>query len=383
MHTMTYSRRTFTLAGTLACCGAGFAQQPKGDYRLAFVGPASPQVVSISPAMAAGIATAFDSANAQGGVHGRKLSLVHLDDGFVPEKSVELLAQAAEDPSLIGIAAVFATLATLKISSSGLLERSGLTVAAATTGARKPRELKDPHLLFFRPSYQDEISMIVRHAGTLGLSRFGFFFEDSGFGKDGVEAMQVALPASRAKMSVSYGYNKDDIDFAEVARKFAGSDAQAVVLFAVQNHATRFLKSLRRAGFRKPVFSVSVINADRLAADLGNEDARGVGIAQVVPSPTNPKVAVARQFQAALAQTGRTGYTGSQTALEGYIIGTLIVTGMKRAKGPLNREGFATAMRNLGTVDLGGMRAGLHAGMVATKPYLELGVIDGHGKLRN
>lgn len=380
---MNSSRRTFSLTGLLACLGSAAAQQPRSDYRLAFVGPASPQVASVSPAMAAGISTAFDSANAQGGVHGRKLSLVHLDDGYVPEKSVELLAKATEDSNLIGVAAVFATLATLKISASGLLERSGLMVAAATTGARKPRDLNDPHLLFFRPSYQDEISMIVRHAVTLGLNRFGFFYENSAFGKDGVEAMQVALPASRARMSVSHGYAKDDVDFTEVARKFAESDAQAVVLFALQNHATSFLKKLRSAGFRKPVFSVSVINADGLVADLGKEDARGIGIAQVVPSPTNPKVAVAREFRKELLRSDRATYSGSQTAFEGYIIGTLIVAGMNRAKGPLNREGFARAMRNLGTVDLGGMRAGLNSGLASTTHYMELGVIDAAGKLRN
>ena len=359
------------------------AQPLRGEYVLAFVGPASPNIVTISPAMAAGLAAAFETINRQGGIHGRKLSLVHLDDGFVPEKSVELLSRAAEDPNLIGIAAVFATLATLKLSASGILEKTGLTVAASATGARKVRELNDPHLLFFRPSFQDEISMIVRHASTLSISRFAFFYEDSDFGKDGLDAMKVALPASRASLAASFGHGKRDEDFPAMARKFADSDAQAVVMLAVQNQATRFIKSLRKAGFQRPIFSVSVVNADALAADLGNQDARGIAIAQVVPSPNNPKISVARDFQGALSAAQRTKYSESQSALEGYIIGMLISVAMKRAKGPLNREGFSTAIKSLGTIEVGGIRAGLNPGNSTSKGYLDLGVIDATGKLRN
>jgi ABC-type branched-subunit amino acid transport system substrate-binding protein len=271
----------------------------------------------------------------------------------------------------------------LRIAASGVLQRTGLTVAAATTGARKPRELNDPHLLFFRPSYQDEIAMIVRHAATLGLRRFAFFHEDSDFGADGVQAMRTALPAHGAQQVASHAYKPGQADFTEAARAFMQSDAQAVVLFAVQNVAARFLKSLRRAGLRKPVFSISVINADALAAELGADDARGIGVVQVVPAPDNPKIAVARQFQAALAASGRAGHSGSQSALEGYIVGQMIAAGMKRARGPLTREGFGAAMRAVGTVELGGMRAALSSGMAQVPHYMELGVIDGGGKLRN
>lgn len=378
------TRRRFAGAALLAGCGAARAQAPgAGDYRLAFVGPASSQVVAIAPAMAAGLATAFDAVNAEGGVHGRKLSLAHLDDNFVPERSVELLAQAAQDPALIGVAAVFATLATLRIVASGVLQTTGLTVAAATTGARKPRELGDPHLLFFRPSYQDEIAMIVRHAATLGLRRFAFFHEDSDFGADGVQAMRTALPAHGAQQVASHAYKPQQTDFTEAARAFMQSDAQAVVLFAVQNVAARFLKALRRAGFRKPVFSISVINADALAAELGADDARGIGVVQVVPAPDNPRIAVTRRFQSALGATKRSAYAGSQSALEGFMVGQLIVAGMKRARGPLTREGFGEAMRSLGSVELGGMRAALSAGTAPAPHYMELGVIDSGGKLRN
>jgi ABC-type branched-subunit amino acid transport system substrate-binding protein len=332
--------------------------------------------------MARGLAAAFSAANRSGGVHGRKLQLVHLDDAFRPELSEKLLDEAARDRALVGVAAVFGTLATLKISQSGILRTHGLTVAAATTGARKPRELHDPLVRFFRPTYQDEIAMIVRHASTIGIREVGFFHEDSGFGRDGVDAMDSASTTHRVTARVRHAYKATDEDFTEAARRFQASPAQAVVLFAVQNAAARFVRQLRSTGFQKPIFSISVINADLLARELGTA-ARGVAVAQVVPPPHSARLAISRDFQVSLAEGRIEGLSHSHSAFEGYIVGRLIVAGMRKARGPLDREAFTAALRALGEVDLGGIRAGLDEGSGHQSRYLELGVIDGAGQLRN
>jgi branched-chain amino acid transport system substrate-binding protein len=301
----------------------------------------------------------------------------------VPDKSLQVLETAAIDESLLGVAAIFGTGATLKIAESGVLQRHQLTVAAATTGAKKPRALNNPALLFFRPSYQDEVKMIIKHCSTVGLKRYAFFYENSAFGSDGLEALVEGLSSGQGTIVARHAYQQGQADFSSAAKAFVDAKADVIVLFSVQNTAAQFIKALRTQGANQPLFSISVVNPDSLASNIGLSMAHGIAIAQVVPNPLDQKVAVSRLFQQVMTSQNRLPYLKSHSALEGFIVGALIVDILKNTKDPVTRQSFAAIARTMTYKDMGTIKASLDLGGHAKPKYLELGVIDRDGKLRN
>ena len=65
----------------------------------ALTGPAS----GLGQAMRAGIEAAFHEANRNGGVHGRRLELISLDDGYEPEAAIENMRTLINDREVFAL----------------------------------------------------------------------------------------------------------------------------------------------------------------------------------------------------------------------------------------------------------------------------------------
>jgi hypothetical protein len=84
-----------------------------------------------------------------------------------------------------------------------------------------------------------------------------------------------------------------------------------------------------------------------------------------------------------MTSQNRLPYLKSHSALEGFIVGALIVDILKNTKDPVTRQSFAAIARSMTYKDMGTIKASLDLGGHAKPKYLELGVIDRDGKLRN
>src|SRR5438477_13000621 len=99
------------LALSLAASTAAFGQQPgisdteiKFGNIMPYSGPAS--ALSVTGKVFAGY---FDMINEKGGVNGRKLNMISLDDGFSPPKTVEATRRLVEGDN---VAFMFGTMGT-------------------------------------------------------------------------------------------------------------------------------------------------------------------------------------------------------------------------------------------------------------------------------
>ena len=89
-----------------------------------------------------------------------------------------------------------------------------------------------------------------------------------------------------------------------------------------------------------------------LAQELGN-DARGIGISQVVPFPWNIGTPVVKEYQKLMAaESGKEVY--SFTSLEGFIAAKVLVEGLRRAGRDLTRDKLVAALETMNDFDVGG-----------------------------
>src|SRR4051794_34338368 len=117
----------------------------------------------------------FKKVNDAGGVHGRKIELVSLDDANqVPQAEANTKKLVEEQ----GVFALFGyASATLSRPALPIVEKHRVPFLAPFTGA-DPMRVFNKHVYNMRGSYADELEKIVDHFAPLGITRFAIVHYD-------------------------------------------------------------------------------------------------------------------------------------------------------------------------------------------------------------
>ena len=120
--------------------------------------------------------------NARGGVHGRQVRLVSLDDGYVVERALDNTRQLIHERQAF---ALFGYMWTNTVQASvPLAEAAGVPVIAPYTGYEALYARHSPHVFTTRASFADELNRIVQHLHTIGFTRIGLVHYDSASGRE-------------------------------------------------------------------------------------------------------------------------------------------------------------------------------------------------------
>ena len=155
----------------------------------AFSGPA--QQLGIN--MRLGIQAAFDEANRAGGVHGRQLSLVSLDDTYEPELAATNTRELIQDEGVFALIGEVGT--PTSRSATPVARDASVPFIAPFTGAAFLRDVGDwDNIINLRASYNDETEeMVKRFTEDLGIERIGILYQDDSFGRAGYNGALAAL----------------------------------------------------------------------------------------------------------------------------------------------------------------------------------------------
>ena len=296
-----------------------------------------------------GAAAYFRKVNESGGVHGRRIELVTLDDANQVPRADENTKKLVEET---GVFALFGyASATLSRPALPTVEKHRVPFLAPFTGA-DPMRVFNRYVYNMRASYADELEKIVAHFAPLGITRFSIVHYDDVVGRENYAAVERALK-SRGLTPVSVAAFKDRAkpDIAAGVKQVATGAPDVVILTTLYKASADFIKLARRSGLSAQVASNSFPGASPLAKELGTEGA-GTIVATVVPPPTKRSLPVVQEYQLAIEkQLGRKEY--SFTSLESYIGAKVTVEALKRAGPRPTREAFMHALDSL-KVDAGG-----------------------------
>src|SRR5262245_25617064 len=132
----------------------------------------------------------FRKVNDAGGVNGRKLELVSLDDA---NQVARAEANTVELVEKRGVFALFGyASATLSRPALPVVAKHNVPFLAPFTGA-DPMRVFNKHVYNMRASYADELEKIVEHYTTLGGKRFSIVHYDDVVGKENLTAVERAL----------------------------------------------------------------------------------------------------------------------------------------------------------------------------------------------
>jgi ABC-type branched-subunit amino acid transport system substrate-binding protein len=326
--------------------------------------------------MRMGVQTYFDQVNKSGGVHGRKLVLKSLDDGY------EATRAAANTKTLINQDGAFALLGYVGTptseASKPIFTEARVPFVGAFTGAELLRAPFNRYIFNVRASYYDETEAIVNLLANLGMTRIAVFYQNDSYGKAGLTGVERAMTKRNMKIAATGTVERNTTEVSVAVKEISKVDPQAVVMISAYKSVAAFVTAMKKMNSNPQFMNVSFVGSKALATELG-ETGRGVGISQVVPFPWSLSAPVVKEYQKNfIAHAGNDNYNFS--SLEGYIAAKVFVEGLRRAGPQPTREGLVAALETLRDFDVGGFNVTYTPTDHNGSKFVELTVIGREGK---
>lgn len=344
------------------------------------LGMSTPQtgiIASLGKQQTEGIQAYFSQINAAGGINGRKVELVTLDDAYDPAKTVANTKKLIEEDKVFALVGYIGTATTTEAMK--VFAEAKVPLVGTLTGADSLRNPVNRYLFLVRGTYGDEAEAIVNHQVSLGIKNIAVFYQNDAYGKAGLEAVTRALDKHKLKPVALGTVERGSIKVEEAVKSISKVSPQSVIIFATAKPLIAFVKQIKAAGLSPSFSTPSTASLDELVKELG-PDSRGIGISQVFPFPWNDTVPVVKEYQKAIqTQTGGKNY--SYYSLEGYITAKLMTEAMRRSGKDLTREKLVQTLEAMGDVDLGGFRLNYSPSSHSGSRFVDLTVIGRDGKV--
>ena len=324
----------------------------------------------------------FESINKSGGVHGRKLELVALDDGYETERAVANTKTLINNKNVLALLSFYGSSPTTeamnKVFGPAKVPLVGTISGAGTLREPLSANANSRYMFHVRTSYADETAVIVKYLAGLGMSRIAVFYQNDGFGKSGLDGITAALSHYKLAPVAIGTVERNSLDVTKAVQSIAKSNAQAVIMVTLYKPTAAFINAMKQAGQYPMLMALSPVGTEQLIAELGNTSTRGLGISQVVPYPWNASIPVVREYQKFSAKPGTYSYYG----MEGYLMARTMVEGLKRisSKEP-TRERLISALESLNNTDFGGFKVNYSPTERQGSSFVELTVLGENGKL--
>jgi branched-chain amino acid transport system substrate-binding protein len=248
------------------------------------------------PASAYGVigrteAAYFKMINEQGGIDGRKINLISLDDGYSPPKTVEQVRRLVEEEK---VAFLFQTLGTPPNTAiRQYLNDSKVPQLFVATGAAKFSDPKHfPWTMGYNPNYQAEAHIYAKHIlATKPDAKIAVLYQNDDFGKDYLIGLKEGLGADKAGIMIkeaSYETSEPTVDSQVVTLQ--GSGADLFLIIATPKFAAQAIRKSFDLGWNA-VRYVTIVSSSvaTVLKPAGLEKSKGLITASFGKDPTDPR----------------------------------------------------------------------------------------------
>ena len=350
-----------TLAGmaALAMSGAALAQKkydPGADDKEIKIGAIHPYS---GPASAYGtigkaIGAYFEKVNAEGGINGRKIKYIGLDDGYNPAKTVEMARKLVEEDEALLVFNPLGTPSNTAIQK--YLNQKKVPQLFVATGATKwgsPKEF--PWTMGWQPTYQAEGRIYAAHIlETKPNAKIAVLYQNDDYCKDYLKGFEDGLGDKAKTMIVSkvtYELTDPTGDSQMVTLKASGAD----VFFNITTpkFAAQAIKKAAEIGW-KPVHYLNNVSSSvgSVLTPAGLDNAQGVISTAYIKDPTDPQWANDKGYQEWVAFMKKympQGNLADGFNVYGYTAAQGLVQVLKQAGDNLTRE---NVMKQAASLDL-------------------------------
>jgi serine/threonine protein kinase len=306
-----------------------------------------------------GIRACFDQINDEGGVNGRKLKLVVLDDGYLPERALANTRELFEKRKVFALIGNAGT-ASVQLAVPYAIEHR-LLLFAPPCGADFLRHTPPDRYVFnYRASVAEETAALVDYfvkVRRIPANHIAVFAQDDMFGEEGSQgaARAVRKYGVLPEDIVRATYPRNTLEVAPAVDKMLlhRKQVDAIVMVPTYGAAALFVKGLSDRHMNVALASVSSVSSSlaEILRGMGSQYGEGLIVSEAVPHYLSAATGVIRYREA--LQKYHPESEPSFLSLEGFISAECLVEGLKRAGPDLTTEKLIDALESIRDLDLG------------------------------
>jgi ABC-type branched-subunit amino acid transport system substrate-binding protein len=324
-----------------------------------------------------GALAAFERVNKKGGIQGRPIELVTLDDGGNEAKAKENAARLIDEHkvlALLGFISRPSSVAGAKIASEAKVPFIG--PFSGTPALYK----FDRYIFTIRASYDDELASMVKQLVTNGYRNVGFAYLNDAR-QVNVPLVEKLLASHGMKPAVLVGLDRTSGEATQQAKELAAANPDVLLALANNVPLSGLIREARKQGNSTPLWIVSFVDSKGLVKELGPL-AQGLVFAQIVPLPTRRTLRIVKEYQQDYAARFPNAPL-SFTSLEGYIAARTLAEGLRRAGPGATRESLVRALESIQDYDLGDYFINFSPKSHNGSRFVDLTIVNKEGQFLN
>jgi branched-chain amino acid transport system substrate-binding protein len=292
----------------------------------------------------------FDKINSEGGVFGRRIKLIALDDGLNPERAAQNYKKLIEDEQVF---AMFLGTGTAPTEAAlPILSANKVPMIAPIGVADSVRAKSGSFVYYTRAGYAAEAEKIMQHLSVTSLETVAVISINNPGGKEVALNVESQLAKRNKRLVAPSQYVElNGSNVAQVAKEVAAAQPQAVVLFATGAAGGNTVKELQANNFRGQIYAFSLVSAETLFKAVG-EKGTGTIFTQVFHYPWDKSIQAVREYQQIAF---RNNLTISYNTFGGFLSAKLMVDALRRAGSNPTRDKFVAGLQRA-PFDLDGIR---------------------------
>jgi len=231
----------------------------------------------------------FKKVNDEGGISGRMVNLLSLDDGYSPPKTVEQIRRLVEQD---GVAFIFQSLGTPSNSAiQKYLNDRKVPQLFVATGATKWNDPKRfPWTMGWQPNYQTEAHIYAKYLlADKPDAKIGILYQNDDYGKDYVRGLRDGLGTKASLIVKEASYEVTDASIDSQIVTLQGSGADTFFIFATPKFAAQAIRKTYEIGWRPMMFlSSTAVWISTVMQPAGLEAGIGIVSTAYVKDPDDP-----------------------------------------------------------------------------------------------
>jgi branched-chain amino acid transport system substrate-binding protein len=293
----------------------------------------------------------FRKINAEGGIYGRKINFVSLDDAYSPPKTVEAARRLVEQDQVLLVYGALGTAPNLAIRR--YLNAKKVPHLFVSSGARAWNDPTHfPWTMGLLAEYRTEAKIYATHVlQTRPNARIGVLYQNDDYGKDYLDGLKEGLGAGAGQIVAALSYETSDPTVDSQIVQLKGSGADVFFNFSGARFAAQAIRKAYDIGWRPVQYlNVPASSIGSVLVPAGVEKAIGIVTSIYLKDPTSSQWAddpAVRDYFAFLDQYYPECNRQDVFGTYGYVSAQAMVQVLRQAGDVLTRENVMRQAANL------------------------------------
>jgi len=314
------------------------------SIKIGSVGAQSGVFAAIGTPYYAGMDAYFNMRNDQGGVNGRAIDLIKIDDEFMPDKAVSAMEELVYDEEVFAIVGQLGTPGVM--ATMNTVQDEGIPSVYFGGGAKEFTEAGE-NFFPVQPNYYYEGKLMSKFAvEELNAENIVVIYRNDDVGIDGLEGFKEGLnELGTGTVSEELAVNAADTDFTVQIQKAKEADPDVVILYGLLGETSGLLKEIEKVDFNVDMIT-TYSNADASFLAIASQGAPNViknlhvmGWVDATEEALAPLVTAMEEY---FPDAPLNAYT-----MAGWVAAETFVAGLEAAGDNLTWDGYISAMNDL------------------------------------